>query len=108
MFLQTRSTDLELKWGLAEAGRPEPLIRVVNFANLNREPVRNVGNFRNFPDFSTHKTILPQSSADFKKIVSDQIIEYHLKFSGFHLIFAPLSANSALSTDRWQCASFSQ
>jgi hypothetical protein len=81
MFLRTRSTDLELKCGLAEAGRPEPLIRVVNFANLNREPVRNVGNFRNFPDFPNHLSILPQSSADFKKIISHQIIECRLKAS---------------------------
>jgi hypothetical protein len=50
----------------------------------------------------------PQSLEDFKKIIFGQIIHCGLKAAWFHLIFAPLSANNVLSTDRWQCASFSQ
>jgi len=50
-----------------------------------KPPVRGVGNFRNLNRviFPTHKSILPQSSADFKKIISDQRIECRSKTSWF-------------------------
>jgi hypothetical protein len=47
----------------------------------------DVGNFRNFSDFPTHESIFPQSSANFKKIISDQINECRFKASQFGMVY---------------------